>query len=82
MKKRIYIKENWGMFPREDGSKKKEYRCEMFWKRYRLWPFWNKMDGTFDEPKRLSQLLGYEKNYDVFVWDGIFSQFVPLEEIL
>jgi len=81
MKKKIYFKENWDSFYKDDG-KHKEYKCEIFWKTHKWWPFWKKMDGVFDAQQKMSIFLKYDAEYSVFVWDEIFSQFVPLKYML
>ena len=81
MKKKIYFKEDWNRFLAEDG-KHKRYCCEIFWKKHRWWPFWKKMDGTFDALEKNDLFLKYEEEYEVYIWDDIFSQFVPMKYLL
>lgn len=81
MKKKIYFKERWDRFLAED-EKHKIYCCEIFWKKYRWWPFWKKMAGTFDALEKNDLFLKYEEEYEVYIWDDIFSQFVPMKYLL
>jgi len=81
MKKKIYFKERWDSFPNKD-TKRNDYCCEIFWKSFRWWPFWKKMDGVFNAQQKMSIFLKYDAEYRVFVWDEIFSQFVPLRYML
>ena len=80
MKKKIYFKECWDSFYKDDNSK--EYKCEMLWKTHRWWPFWKKFDGTFDAMERFDLFMKYDAEYDVYVWEEIFSHFVPFRCML
>lgn len=79
MKRKIYFKERWNSFY---NGKHAEYKCEIFWKTHRLWPFWKKFDGTFDAMERFDLFMKYASEYDAYVWDEVFSEYVSLKCML
>lgn len=74
MKKNIYFKEKW-------IDTAKTFKYELFWKKHRWMPF-KKMKGTFDTHEKTAVFKSFEPEYNVFIWDYIFSQYVPLKCII
>ena len=81
MKKKIYFKEKWDRILSDD-KKHKTYVCEIYWKRFHFIPFMKKMNGTYDALSARTLYLKYCATYDVYVWDEVFSQFVPLKYMM